>query len=286
MSRMLRKLQRAFFPGIQGEGDGAQVRRIIGGREVRNLDPFLMLDHAEVHKPHGFPDHPHRGFETVSYILEGVSKHEDFKGHSGEIHAGGIQWMTAGRGIVHSEAPVSDRIVGLQLWVNLKSTDKLCEPFYQEKSNELLSKAHTDGIDITIIAGQSLGIRADTITKTPITYIDISMQKGAIFQQEVENNWNAFVYILKGKIKVDDTELNECQAGIFNKEGNLVVFEALDASRFVFFAGRPIGEKIVQYGPFVMNQESEIDQAMRDYSMGINGFEGARTWKSRISRER
>lgn len=285
MSQVVRKLQRVFVPGIQGEGDGAQVRRIIGSRELRNLDPFLLLDHAEVHKPHGFPDHPHRGFETVSYILEGVSKHEDFKGHCGEIHSGGIQWMTAGRGIVHSEIPASDKIVGLQLWVNLKSTDKLCDPSYQEKSEELLSKAHIEGVDVTIIAGQSLGVRAETVTRTPITYLDVSMQRGAVFQQEVENNWNAFLYVLKGKIKVDDKEISEGQAGIFEKAGNLVIFDALDTARFVFFAGRPIGEKIVQYGPFVMNSEAEIDQAMRDYSAGINGFEGARTWKSRISRE-
>lgn len=285
MSRDIRKLLRVFTPNPQGEGDGAEVRRIIGSRELRNLDPFLMMDHFEVHKPHGFPDHPHRGFETVTYMIEGMCKHEDFKGHSGEIGPGDTQWMTAGRGIIHAEMPGSDVMTGLQLWVNLKATDKMCEPAYQEKTNNLLAKASKNGIDVTIIAGQSLGAKSETVTRTPTMYLDFKMQQGAVLEQNVESGWNAYMYVLSGRVKVENTEVRANQAGVFEKNGTVFIISALEATRFVLLAGRPIGEKIVQYGPFVMNEDHEINQAMRDYSMGVNGFEGSRTWQSRIASE-
>jgi redox-sensitive bicupin YhaK (pirin superfamily) len=176
-------------------------------------------------------------------------------------------------------------MTGLQLWVNLKASDKMCEPAYQEKTNNLLAKTSKNGIDVTIIAGQSLGVKSETVTRTPTMYLDFKMQQGAVLEQDVESGWNAYMYVLSGRVKVENTEVRANQAGVFEKNGTVFIISALEATRFVLLAGRPIGEKIVQYGPFVMNEDHEINQAMRDYSMGVNGFEGSRTWRSRIASE-
>jgi quercetin 2,3-dioxygenase len=281
----LRTISKIFTPAKQPEGDGAEVRRIIGSNVLRNLDPFLMMDHFDVCKPNGFPDHPHRGFETVTYMLEGKCKHEDFRGHYGEIDVGDIQWMTAGRGIVHAEMPGTNRMEGLQLWVNLSSRDKMCEPDYQEKKSSEIVTASKDGVEVRIIAGESLGQRSETVTRTPAFYLDIKMNTGAELVQNVPSGWNSFIYLLSGKVAIGNKEVKSNQAAVLSVEGNTVIIKALEHSRLALLAGRPIGEKIVQYGPFVMNENVQINEAMRDYSAGINGFEGSRNWNSRISRE-
>ena len=283
MVERLRTIAKVFTPSKQAEGAGAEVRRIIGSSAVRNLDPFLMMDHFEVCKPNGFPDHPHRGFETVTYMLEGKCQHEDFRGHYGEIGPGDVQWMTAGRGIVHAEMPSTDRMEGLQLWVNLRSSDKMCEASYQEKTNQQLAKARKQGVEVTIIAGECLGVRAETVTRTPAYFLDISMQAGSDLQQNVTVGWNSYVYVISGRIRVGETEVRANQAAVLSVDGAAVLFNAVENSRFAFLAGQPIGEKIVQHGPFVMNQDSQINEAMRDYQSGRNGFEGAGGWRSRIA---
>lgn len=279
----LRQISRVFTPQKQAEGDGAQVRRIIGTQNLKNLDPFLMMDHFEVEYPNGFPDHPHRGFETVTYMLDGKCKHEDFKGHSGEIGPGDIQWMTAGRGIVHAEMPGTAKMEGLQLWVNLKSCDKLCEPSYQEKTASDIPKVSRDGIEVAIIAGESLGVRSETVTRTPAYFLDFKMQPGSILAQNVNNGWNSYMYVIEGKVAVAGRELKQGEVAVFDKNGDGVEVRCIDKCRFVLLAGEPIGETVVQYGPFVMNKDREIQEAMQDYRMGRNGFEGASVWRSRIA---
>lgn len=279
----VRQISKVFTPKAQAEGDGAEVRRIIGTGVLRNLDPFLMMDHFEVVYPHGFPDHPHRGFETVTYMLDGKCKHEDFKGHSGEIGPGDIQWMTAGRGIVHAEMPGTPKMEGLQLWVNLKSSDKLCQPSYQEKTASEIPKASRDGVEVTIIAGESLGVRSETVTRTPAYFLDFKMQAGSSLAQNINNGWNSYMYMLEGKVRVSGRELKQGEVAVFDKNGNSVDVQCIERCRFVLLAGEPIGESIVQYGPFVMNENREIQEAMQDYRMGRNGFEGASMWRSRIA---
>ena len=180
-----KRIKQIVNPKEVSEGSGVRVKRIIGGSALPNLDPFLMMDHAKILKPNGFPAHPHRGFEAVSYIISGSTLHEDFKGNYGEVNGGGIQWMTAGRGIVHCEMPNSDEVEGFQLWVNLKAADKMCEPAYQEKSNSQLPKASKEGVQVTIIAGESLGIVSEIITRTPAYYLDITMERSSNLLQNL-----------------------------------------------------------------------------------------------------
>uniref|UniRef100_A0ACD6AAI9 Uncharacterized protein n=1 Tax=Avena sativa TaxID=4498 RepID=A0ACD6AAI9_AVESA len=171
-----RSVVKKLLSEAQSEGQGATVRRSIGRHELRNLDPFLMLDEFSVSKPAGFPDHPHRGFETVTYMLEGAFTHQDFSGHKGTIRTGDVQWMTAGRGIVHSEMPASDGVQkGLQLWINLASKDKMIEPRYQELQSKDISHAEKDGVEVRIIAGEAFGVQSPVYTRTPTMYMDFTM---------------------------------------------------------------------------------------------------------------
>jgi len=283
-----RTVQKAFLSVEQAEGVGARVRRSIGRPELRSFDPFLMLDEFKVGKPAGFPDHPHRGFETVTYMLHGAVDHEDFAGHAGTIKAGDLQWMTAGRGIVHAEMPHgSEECHGLQLWVNLKKAEKLVEPNYQELLDKDIPKKSENGVTVKIIAGESMGVKSPVRTRTPVYYLDFVLDKGAKLKQEVPSGWNAFVYTLTGK-------------GMYGPSGNqkevephhtLVLtkgdcFEAENKGdetlHFVLIAGQPIEEPVSQYGPFVMTTRGEIDEAINDYRSGKNGFEKAHSWKSKI----
>lgn len=282
MAQRLRSIAQIIDPPEVAEGMGARVRRVIGTKMLKNLDPFLMLDHASATKPAGFPDHPHRGFETVSYMLEGIFKHEDFKGNFGELRAGDVQWMTAGRGIMHSEMPESEHTEGLQLWVNLRAADKMCEPAYQELKREAIPEVEENGVWAKIIAGKALGRTAETKTRTPCYYVDYKLQPGASVLQEVPENWNSFVYIIQGTIKIGDNEVPTHNAAILSSEGNAVELSSDAGSHFVFIAGEPLNEPIVQHGPFVMNSLAEIQQAFLDFQMGRNGFENAAQWRSTI----
>ncbi|XP_020595256.1 pirin-like protein, partial [Phalaenopsis equestris] len=191
----------------QQEGDGAKVRRSIGRPELRNFDPFLLLDEFSVSRPAGFPDHPHRGFETVTYMLEGAFTHQDFSGHKGTISAGDLQWMTAGRGIVHSEMPAGDGVQkGLQLWINLSSKDKMVEPNYQELQSKDITRVNKNGVDVRIIAGEAFGVSSPIYTRTPTMYLDFTMKPGAELRQLIPLEWNAFVYIIDGDGVFGDEE--------------------------------------------------------------------------------
>lgn len=171
----------------QSEGVGARVRRSIGGPELKMLDPFLLFDEFKGGRPGGFPDHPHRGFETVSYLLEGGSMaHEDFCGHVGKMNPGDLQWMTAGRGILHAEMPCSEEPAhGLQLWVNLKRSEKMVEPQYQELKSEEIPKPSKDGVTVAVISGEALGIKSKVYTRTPTLYLDFKLDQGAKHSQPI-----------------------------------------------------------------------------------------------------
>jgi redox-sensitive bicupin YhaK (pirin superfamily) len=268
----------------QGEGDGARVRRSIGRPELRQLDPFLMLDEFKVGKPAGFPDHPHRGFETVTYMLQGKVKHEDFAGHRGVIGPGDLQWMTAGRGIVHCEMPVSEEpCTGLQLWVNLAKKYKMDPPAYQELLDANIPKVEKDGVAVKVIAGTSMGVNSQVRTRTPTMYLDFKIQPNKEFIQEIPDNWNAFVYTLSGSALFGSNGMKgpaHHTLLLARTNGPLKVKTTDDAVHFVLVAGEPIGEPVVQHGPFVMNSQEEIYQTMLDFQGNANGFERAKGWES------
>jgi len=273
----------------QAEGVGAHVWRSIGGAEVRNFDPFLLLDEFRVKNPAGFPDHPHRGFETVTYMVRGGFAHEDFVGHKGVIGPGDLQWMTAGRGIVHAEMPVGDgENTGLQLWVNLAAKDKMVPPAYQELKDADIPKPERDGVKVTVIAGTSLGVTSPVYTRTPTMYLNVEMAPGSVFQQDIPAGWNAFVYVLEGEALFgpdDDVTIGPAHNTLLlsNEPGQTgVSIRAAVPTRFVLIGGRPIGEPIVQHGTFVMNTREDIMKAMMDYHADANGFEGAAAFESSI----
>uniref|UniRef100_A0A3P8U7U1 Pirin n=1 Tax=Amphiprion percula TaxID=161767 RepID=A0A3P8U7U1_AMPPE len=284
----VRKVERTVLSVEQGEGVGARVRRSIGRKELRNLDPFLMLDEFRVSKPAGFPDHPHRGFETVTYVLQGITAHEDFCGHSGRLKPGDLQWMTAGRGVVHAEMPVSEEpVVGLQLWVNLPRRDKMVEPAYQELKGSEIPKPSQGGVTVAVISGEALGAKSKVFTRTPTVYLDFRLQAGAQHVQTVPIGWTAFIYTLSGSIHVgtdqEQQQIEPHHTVVFG-DGDCVKAEnkGSEVSHFVLIAGEPINEPVVQQGPFVMTTEEEIRQAIKDYETGRNGFERALNWRSKI----
>ncbi|KAK1418940.1 hypothetical protein QVD17_28093 [Tagetes erecta] len=269
----------------QSEGDGAVVRRSIGRPELKSLDPFLMLDEFSVSPPAGFPDHPHRGFETVTYMLEGAVTHQDFAGHKGTIRAGDVQWMTAGRGIIHSEMPAGPGAQkGLQLWVNLSSKDKMVEPNYQELLSEDIKKAEKDGVEVKIIAGESMGVKSSVYTRTPTMFLDFTLSPEAQMHQPVPESWNAFVYVIDGEGVFGSMGSSPVSAHhvlvLSHGDGLSVWNNGSKPLRFVLIGGQPINEPVVQYGPFVMNTKAEIEQALQDYRYCKNGFEMAKYWRS------
>ncbi|XP_042174925.1 pirin [Oncorhynchus tshawytscha] len=232
-----------------------------------------MLDEFKVKKPSGFPDHPHRGFETVTYVLKGVSAHEDFCGHSGLLKPGDLQWMTAGRGVVHAEMPVSEEPVqGLQLWVNLRREDKMVEPQYQELKDSQVPKPSREGVTVAVISGQALGVQSKIFTRTPTLYLDFKLDGGAKHVQPVPSGPDA------------EQQKAEPHHTIVFDDGDCIAVEnkTSEVCHFVLIAGQPINEPVVQHGPFVMNTEEEINQAVRDYRTGTNGFERATAWRSKI----
>ncbi|XP_047435682.1 pirin [Mugil cephalus] len=284
----VRRVLRTVLSVDQAEGVGARVRRSIGREELRNLDPFLILDEFRVKKPAGFRDHPHRGFETVTYVLEGITAHEDFCGRSGQLKPGDLQWMTAGRGVVHAEMPVSEETaMGLQLWVNLPKRDKMIEPAYQELKSSEIPKPSQGGVTIAVISGEALGAKSKVLTRTPTVYLDFRMQPGSQFVQPIHLGWTAFIYTLSGSVHTgpeqEQQQVEPHHTVVFG-DGDSVRVEnkGSEVSHFVLVAGEPINEPVVRRGPFVMNTEEEINQTIEDYQAGKNGFERAKNWRSKI----
>ncbi|KAG0029046.1 hypothetical protein BGZ81_004166 [Podila clonocystis] len=293
IARQSRSIVKAVLSREQAEGVGARVRRSIGRPELHNHDPFLMLDEFKSeNSTGGFPDHPHRGFETVTYMIEGQSQHEDFAGHKGIIGPGDVQWMTAGRGIVHSEMPVKKQAHahGLQLWINLPKEHKMCEPQYQELlDGEIKRATPQEGILVKVIAGESHGVKSQVYTRTPTMYLDYKMDKNKTVEQSIPASYTGFIYMLKGTAYIGDNEF-EGKAHhtlIFSEDGtDTIRIKTKDEdAHFVVIAGEPIKEPIVQHGPFVMNTQQEIYETFVDYQNGQNGFERAKTWRSTVAQE-
>lgn len=277
-SEVMRTVEQKVLSVEQSEGQGARVRRSIGSKELRRLDPFLLLDEFSIRPPAGFPDHPHRGFETVTYITKGAIRHEDSKGNCGTIHKGDLQWMTAGRGVVHSEMPAANEVAGLQLWVNLRASEKIVEAGYQDLLASQIPTATQDGIEVKVIAGSCMDVISPIRTRTPVYYLIFKMDPGSKFTQPLPMDWNAFIYILSGTIGVGDYD-NLVESGphhtlvLSNGSAVNMINTSDEKANFVLIAGQPIGEPVIQQGPFVMNTQEEIQQAFQDYHLRRNGFE-------------
>jgi redox-sensitive bicupin YhaK (pirin superfamily) len=272
-----RAVERVIAGMPTSDGAGVKLTRVLTQPLQRRLDPFLMLDAFGTDDPKdyiaGFPNHPHRGFETVTYMIAGRMRHRDNAGHEGLLTNGSVQWMTAGRGIVHSELPEQEdgRMEGFQLWLNLPAKDKMRAPWYRDIATEEIPEFVTDeGVRVRVIAGKSHGVEgAMTREVTEPTYLDIELPAGATFTQALPAGHNAFVYVYRGGLKIEGTDVPVQRMAILdNNGGDGVRFTAPAASRVLLIAGRPLNEPIAQYGPFVMNSNEEIFQAVQDYQNG------------------
>jgi len=266
----------------QLEGGGFVVRRPLPSQELEMVDPFLLIDEMGPvdygpGEAVGAPDHPHRGFETVTYALAGEFEHEDSAGHQGVLRAGDVQWMTAGAGIVHSEMPsrrIRDeggRVHGFQIWVNLPARLKMTRPRYQEVPAAKIPQAATaDGkARVRVVAGEALGAKAVIDTHTPIVYQDWSLEEGADVTVPVSGNLNALAYVFEGSVRVGDREVAEGQMAVLG-QGDAVRLRG-GQGRLLLLAGEPLREHVAHYGPFVMNSDEELVQAFRDFQSGRMG---------------
>jgi redox-sensitive bicupin YhaK (pirin superfamily) len=276
-----RSVERLVAGQPTSDGAGVKLTRVLTQDLQQRLDPFLMLDAFGSDNPHdyiaGFPDHPHRGFETVTYMIAGRMRHRDSAGHEGLLQNGGVQWMTAGRGVIHSEIPQQEQGVmeGFQLWLNLHSSEKMKDPWYRDFEAAQLPRLVTpEGVAVTVIAGESHGVQgAVTRETTQPLYLDVHLPRGARFEQALPKGHNAFVYVYRGEAKVGGTVVAERRMAILANEAGAdgVVIEAGTDAKVLLIAGRPLKEPIVQYGPFVMNTQQEIYQAVSDFRAGRLG---------------
>lgn len=267
------------------EGGGFYVRRPFPTSRLEMIDPFLLLDHMEPTdlgpgEAVGAPDHPHRGFETVTYMLEGSFVHKDSAGNSGRLNPGDVQWMTAGSGVIHSEMPSQElvdnggRLQGFQLWVNLPKRDKMTAPRYQDTPSKTIPvvKSHDGNTEVKVIAGESLGVSAVIQTRTPILYLHVTMEPNSRFEQPVPKSFNAFAYVISGTLNSESSSAQSDQLIRFNSDGESVLFSTgYQAADFLLIAGEPLNEPVAHYGPFVMNTQSEIRQAIEDFNTGRFG---------------
>jgi redox-sensitive bicupin YhaK (pirin superfamily) len=273
-----RSVERLITGQPTSDGAGVKLTRVLTQPLQRRLDPFLMLDAFGTDNPQdyigGFPDHPHRGFETVTYMIAGRMRHRDSAGHEGLLSNGGVQWMTAGRGVIHSELPEQEdgRMEGFQLWLNLAAKDKLRAPWYRDiQSAEIPEFTTPDGVKVRTIAGRSHGI--DGAMQREVTeplYLDLEIPAGASFAQALPPTHNAFVYVYRGALQIGDTDVPVQRMAILANDSGTdgVVLHASAPARALLIAGKPLGEPIAQYGPFVMNTNDEIFQAVQDYQSG------------------
>ncbi|KAL7416744.1 RmlC-like cupin domain-containing protein [Mrakia frigida] len=280
----------------QSEGVGAIVKRSIGTQQLRNLSPFLMLDEFNVAPGAGFPDHPHRGQSTVTYMLDGQFQHEDFAGHRGLIGPGDVQWMIAGKGIMHAEMPVhtpgGPNPTGLQLWIDLPKAEKMSEPLYQElKSTEISTAYPSEDIEIRVISGESHGVTGKVRSRGGAYYYDFKLKKnGATAFQPLPKGWTAFVYTLTGSLLVGDSKqayppsTTVVLSSKSSEEGVQLTSASDGETRFVLIAGEPLSQAVVQHGPFVLTSREDVIQAFSDYQNSENGFERAKGWESEIGK--
>lgn len=266
------------------DGAGVRLTRVITAQLQQRLDPFLMLDHFASDDPRdygaGFPAHPHRGFETVTYMVAGRLRHQDSTGANGLLQSGGVQWMTAGRGVIHSEMPEQHegRMEGFQLWLNLPSHQKMCTPFYRDIQSADIPELHTaEGVRVRVIAGQTHGVcgavcRPVSEQTTEPLYLDLQFSGQQAFSHRLPASHNAFIYVYRGNVRVEGQEIRTTvpaqRMAILANEGDGITLHGQEGAQALLVAGQPLHEPIAQYGPFVMNTREELMQAVEDFQSG------------------
>ncbi len=276
-----RKLRRLVTGIPATDGAGVKLVRVIGQPALQELDPFLLLDAFRSDNPDdyiaGFPSHPHRGFETVTYLLNGRMRHKDNAGNEGVIEPGGIQWMTAGKGIIHSEMPEQEegRLEGFQLWINLPASHKMTQPAYQEYDVDNIPVETRPGTSIKVITGETSQGTLGPVSQ-PLTdplYLDVSLDANTAFSESIPEHHNAFVYVIQGSLRLENEQgekisVTRDQLAILS-QGTTIELESQEQPvRYLLIAGKPIGEPIARSGPFVMNNQEELQQAYMDYQSG------------------
>ena len=260
------------------------IHRAFPNNQLSELDPFLLLDHLgpmelKPGEARGFPDHPHRGFETVTYMLSGEFKHRDSFGHKGIIGPGAVQWMTAGSGLIHSEMPGDDivknggRLEGFQLWVNLPKRDKMKAPRYQELPADRIpvAKSPDGAAEVRVVAGEALGIKGGVETHMPIQYLHFKLNAGAQVKHTIPRNLNAMIYTIKGAVSIDGKQVPEYNLAALANDADEIEASASEPAEFLLVAAEPIHEPVARYGPFVMNTQAELQQAFEDFRSGRMG---------------
>ena len=278
-----RSLERMVTGLATSDGAGVQLTRVLTQEHQQRLDPFLMLDHfgSDEAKDYigGFPDHPHRGFETITYMLQGRMRHRDSRGHEGLLQNGDVQWMTAGRGLIHSEMPEQEegRMEGFQLWLNLPSQLKMCEPRYQDIPHAALPQVNLDsGVRVTVIGGSVNGTQGPIQSEhTQPQFWDLHfLQDDALFQQDLPSDHHAFIYVYRGQVEVlgpqSSLTVPSARMGILSA-GDCVRLQASTGTKAIVLAGKPLREPIAQYGPFVMNTQAQLMTAVDDFRSGRMG---------------
>jgi len=279
MSGKTRSIRTVIDPEFVIEGAGVRLRRSFGPNRANPMDPFLLFDHFAFNDPIegpivGFPTHPHRGIETVTYMLEGNTRHRDSLGNTGVIGPGDVQWMTSGRGIMHEEMPKrgpEGRVNGFQLWVNLPAAEKMSQPRYQEVPTDTIPIVEEDGVSVRVVAG-AYGDEVGPVTEIAAQplYMDVTLEPETSFRLPVSEGHSAFAYVLEGGGSFTENEFVEAVKMVVFEDGDSVHIEASSDLhvRFILVAGAPFNEPIVPYGPFVMNTEEEIRQALADLRNG------------------
>jgi redox-sensitive bicupin YhaK (pirin superfamily) len=279
MSTTGKRTVEAVIPAVrQLEGGGFEVRRPFPTAALPQVDPFLLLDHMGPMdlgpgEAKGAPDHPHRGFETVTYVLDGTMEHEDSAGHAGRIGPGDVQWMTAGSGVIHSEMPIEQirreggRVHGFQVWVNLPAKDKMIDPRYQEYTADKIPEVHyDDGVTVRVIAGKVDRVEGAVTTQTPVTYLHVILPPRTHFDASVPASQNAIVYGINGD--------GEGELQLFAHDGDVVSIpndNEVESREVLVLAGEPLREPVVRYGPFVMTTKAQIGEAIDDFQSGRFG---------------
>lgn len=280
MKNTIRNITQILKGQDTSDGAGVKIKRVIGTQEMNHLDPFLLLDEFKNDDPDdyaaGFPDHPHRGFETVTYMLSGDFTHRDSKGNEGHLKSGSVQWMTAGKGLIHSEMPEqTDGLAwGYQLWLNLPAKHKMTEPKYQDLPAEKLPIAEKAGAKVKVLAGEWGGAQSPGKSFTPFTYLDVTLAPGAVFEAPAPSDENTFLYVFQGKAKAGSSEeptyVKEGYLGIFGEGTSVHVENGEDKPiRFLFASAQKLNEPVVRGGPFVMNTMGELKKAFLDYQTGV-----------------
>lgn len=274
-----RVIERVITGRPTSDGAGVRLLRVLDGPLQQRLDPFLMLDAFGSDEAAdyiaGFPDHPHRGFETVTYMIAGRMRHRDSAGHEGLLENGGVQWMTAGRGVIHSELPEQEegRMEGFQLWLNLPARDKLCPPWYRDFADAQIPEWQADGVHVRVIAGRHQGVTGAVQREaTAVLYLDIHLEPGASHAVALPAAHNAFVQVYRGEVALGEARVLAGQMGLLantaGSDGVQLRNPGTQPARVLLLAGRPLGEPIVQYGPFVMNTPQQIHEAIADFRAG------------------